>query len=133
MRLWLFATVLITAGAVACAQDNLRALPPDFFDTHPTALDKAHFQRVFENDFVEVIRVHLGPHEKTPWMEIPAHVMTCLSDQHVRLTYPHGKPVERVEKAGHTGWVERDDYGIENLGDKPAEWILVVPRSGEKG
>ncbi len=132
MRLWLIASLLVTAAAVR-AQDDVRALPPDFFDTHPTALDSAHFQRVFENDLVEVIRVHLGPHEKTPWLDIPAHVMTCLSDQHVRLLYPHGRPSERLEKAGHTGWIERGDYGIENLEDKPAEWILVVPRSGENG
>jgi len=37
-----------------------------------------------------------------------------------------------VEKAGYSGWVQRDDYGIENLEDKPAEWILVVPRIVEK-
>jgi hypothetical protein len=106
--------------------------PPEFFDTHPTALDSAHFQRVFENDVVEVIRVRLGPHEKTANVALPPHVMTCLSDQHVRLIYPHGKPVERVEKAGYSGWVQRDDYGIENLEDKPAEWILVVPRIVER-
>ncbi|HLN04232.1 MAG TPA: hypothetical protein VK335_33405 [Bryobacteraceae bacterium] len=132
MRLWLVAGVLLVAAS-ARAQRGDNPLPPEFFDTHPTALDSAHFQRVFQNAFVEVIRVRLGPHERTAWMEIPAHVMTCVSDQHVRLIYPHGKPSERVEKAGYTGWIERDDYGIENLEDKPAEWILVVPRSGEKG
>ena len=37
-------------------------------------------------------------------------------------------------KAGFTGWVERDEYGFENLEDKPAEWILVVPNgAGEAG
>ena len=95
MRLWLVASVLLTAVGMR-AQD----FPPEFFDTHPTALDSAHFQRVFENDLVEVIRVRLGPHEKTANVALPPHVMTCLSDQHVRLIYPHGKPVERVEKAG---------------------------------
>jgi hypothetical protein len=29
-------------------------------------------------------------------------------------------------------WVERDEYGLENLEDKPVEWILVVPNGGEK-
>ena len=127
MRLWLVASVLLMAAGMR-AQD----FPPEFFDTHPTALDSAHFQRVFENDVVEVIRVRLGPHEKTANVALPPHVMTCLSDQHVRLIYPHGKPVERIEKAGYSGWVQRDDYGIENLEDKPAEWILVVPRIVER-
>ena len=128
MRLWLVAGVFLMAAGMR-AQD----FPPEFFDTHPTALDSAHFQRVFENDMVEVIRVHLGPHERTANIALPPHVMTCVSDQHVRLIYPHGKPVERVEKAGYSGWVQRDDYGIENLEDKPAEWILVVPRILERG
>ncbi|SRR5579863_5029605 len=128
MRLWFaICTVFLVAGLRA--QD----LPPEIFDTHPTALDNAHFHRLFQNEFVEVIRVHLGPHEKTARVELPAHVMTCLSDQHVRLLYPRGKPKERAQKAGFTGWMERDDYGIENLEDKPAEWILVVPLSGDKG
>ena len=127
MRLWLVAGVFLTAAGMR-AQD----FPPEFFDTHPTALDSAHFQRVFENDLVEVIRVHLGPHERTANVALPPHVMTCVSDQHVRLIYPHGKPVERVEKAGYSGWVQRDDYGIENLDDKPVEWILVVPRIVER-
>jgi len=130
MRLWLVAGVFLMAAGVR-AQDA-QTFPPEFFDTHPTALDSAHFQRVFENDMVEVIRVHLGPHERTANVALPPHVMTCVSDQHVRLIYQHGKPVERVEKAGYSGWVQRDDYGIENLEDKPAEWILVVPRIVEK-
>jgi len=131
MRLWAVAGVFLVAVA-ARAQDERVLSRPEFFDTHPTAIDSAHFQRVLQNDFVEVIRVHLGPHEKTAWVDIPAHVMTCVTDQHVRLIYPHGKPVERVQKAGYTGWVESADYGIENLEDKPAEWILVVPRSSEE-
>jgi hypothetical protein len=28
--------------------------------------------------------------------------------------------------------VDRDEYGLENLGDKPAEWILVIPSGAEK-
>lgn len=132
MRLWLVAGVLLLASGMR-AQRGDNPLPPDIFDTHPAALDGAHFQRVFQNDLVEVIRVRLGPHERTANVALPPHVMTCVSDQHVRLIYPHGKPVERVEKAGYTGWVERDDYGIENLEDKPAEWILVVPRVSQTG
>jgi hypothetical protein len=109
-----------------------RQFPPDIFDTHPAALDNTHFQRVFQNERVEVIRVRLGPREKTLVMEIPAHVMTCLTNQHLRLIYAHTKPGERAQKAGFTGWIERDEYGFENLEDKPVEWILVVPRGAEK-
>ena len=132
MRLWLAIPLFLGASIVFAQENDVGRFGPEIFDTHPIALDRAHFERIFQNDVVEVLRVRLGPHEKTAWMEIPAHVMTCISDQHVRIVYPHGKPAERAQKAGFTGWVERADYGIENLEDKPAEWILVVPRISEK-
>ncbi len=118
--------------AAALAQDQ--RFPPDIFDTHPTALDPTHFRLVLENDRVQVIRVRLGPHEKSTVMDIPAHVLACVTDRHVRVHYAHAKPAERTEKAGYTGWEERDECGFENLDDKPAEWILVVPNgSGKSG
>jgi len=127
-RLWLVGCFFVV---VAAAQTQ-RIFPPDIFDTHPTALDPTHFQLVFENHRVQVIRVRLGPHEKSMVMEIPSHVLTCVTDRHVRLLYAHGKPAERADKAGYSDWIERDEYGFENLEDKPAEWILVVPNGGEK-
>ncbi len=117
--------------SLAAVSLNGQNFAPEIFDTRPVALDPIHFHLVFENDRVQVIRVRLGPHEKFMVMEIPGHVMTCLTDQHVRVIYPHGKPSVRSEKAGHTGWMERDEYGLENLEDKPAEWILVVPGGSE--
>ncbi len=128
-RLWLVCSLIVTAAA---ARGQNRQFPPDIFDTHPAALDNTHFQRVFQNERVEVMRIRLGPHEKTMVMDIPAHVMTCLTDQHLRLIYPHGKPGERAHKAGYSGWVESDEYGLENLEEKPAEWILVLPNGSAK-
>jgi hypothetical protein len=132
-RLWLVGSLFLMAVFLHGQerfQPQERFLPPDIFDTRLTALDPAHFHPVLENDHVQVIRVRLGPHEKFMVMEIPAHVMACLTDQHVRVLYAHGKPTERAQRAGYTGWMERDQYGLENLEDKPAEWILVVPKSG---
>jgi len=123
-RLWLVGWFLVAAAALPAQH---REFPPDIFDTRPVALDPAHFQMVFENDQVQVIRVHLGPHEKSAVLELPSHVMICLTDQRVRLAYGHGKPAERSEKAGFSGWVERSEYSLENLEDKPADWIVVAP------
>jgi len=129
IRLWLFLCFFVAAAG---AQD--KRFPPDIFDTHPTALDPIHFHLVLENDRVQVIRVHLGPHEKSTAVDLPAHVLACITDRHVRVHYAHGKPAERTEKAGFTGWEEREDSAFENLDDKPAEWILVVPNdSGKSG
>jgi hypothetical protein len=130
-RLWLVCSMFLAAVG-AQAQERGHTFPPDIFDTHPTALDPSHFHLILENDHVKVMRVQLGPHEKSMVMEIPAHVMTCLTDQHVRILHPLGKPSERAQKAGYTGWVDRDEYGLENLADKPVEWILVIPNGLEK-
>ena len=96
------------------------------------ALDPTHFRLIFENDRVQVIRVRLAPGEKTMIMDIPAHVMTCLTDQHVRIVHAHDKPAERRHKTGDSPWVDKNEYGLENLGEKPAEWILVVPKPNGK-
>lgn len=128
MRLWV--GCFFVAAAMLPAQDHV--FPPDIFDTHPAALDPAHFRVVLENDRVQVIRVRLGPHEKSAPVDLPAHVLACVTDRHVRVLYPRGKPAERTEKAGYTGWEERQDSAFENLDDKPAEWILVVPNGTEK-
>jgi hypothetical protein len=131
-RLWLVGCFFFFTAAAVQAQRDFRYLPPDIFDTHPTALDPAHFQMVFENPRVQVIRVRLGPHEKSMVMEIPAHVLACVTDRHVKVYSAHGKPAERADKAGYSVWLDRDEYGFENLDDKPAEWILVVPNGPEK-
>jgi hypothetical protein len=117
-------------AAAAVAQDQ--RFPPDIFDTHATALDPIHFRLVLENDRVQVIRVRLGPHEKSTVVDLPAHVLACVTDRHVRVHYAHGKPAERTEKAGYTGWEEREDSAFENLDDKAVEWILVVPNGAGK-
>ena len=129
IRLWLACSFFIVAAA---AQNRRPEFPPDIFDTRPMALDPAHFHLIFENDRVQVIRVHLGPHEKSTVMEIPAHVLACVTDRHVRVHFAHTKTAERSDKAGFAAWMEREEYGLENLEDKPAEWILVVPNGTEK-
>ena len=129
IRLWLMCSLFIAAAA---AQNPGLEFHPDIFDTRPVALDPVHFRLIFENDQVQVIRARLGPHEKSTVMEIPAHVITCITDRHVRVHFAHLKAAERSDKAGYSGWVDREEYGLENLGDKPAEWILVVPNGTEK-
>jgi hypothetical protein len=125
---WLLAALAV---APAAAQQE-SAFPPDIFDTRPVALDPTHFRLILENDRVQVIRVRLGPGEKTMIMDIPAHVMTCLTDQHVRIIHAHDKPAERRHKTGDSLWVDKNEYGLENLGEKLTEWILVVPKSNGK-
>ena len=48
------------------------------------------------------------------------------------MIYAHAKAVERSQTAGYSGWVERDEYRLENLEDKALEWVMVLPEEEEK-
>ncbi len=91
----------------------------------PVKVDPKHHKVEFENDQVRALRITLGPHEKTPMHEHPAHVIVFLTDSHVKLTLPGGKTQERGGKAGETRWVAGGKHVSENLSDKPYEMIVV--------
>lgn len=61
-------------------------------------------------------------------MVVPAHVLVAITDQYLRLWFVHDKPKEQQHKAGDSAWAGRNEYALENLSDKPAEWILVETR-----
>ena len=104
------------------------AFGPEIFNTDPAHLDAAHYSVVLDNEHVRVLRFRLGPHERSMIVDVPAHLLVAVTDQNVRLLYPHGKPQERQRKAGDSAWMERDAYGVENVSDKPVEWVLVETR-----
>jgi len=88
---------------------------------------------ILDNDRVRVLRFRLGPHEKSRVVDVPEHLQVAVTDQHVRLIHVNAKPRERQCKAGDSAWMERDEYGVENLSDKPVEWVLVETRDGKHG
>ncbi len=110
--LFLAAVLVCLAVSTAKAQD-------------PVKVDPKHHKVEFENVQVRVLRITLGPHEKTPMHEHPAHVIVFLTDFHVKLTLPGGKMQERGGKAGETRWVADGKHVSENLSDKPYEMIVV--------
>ena len=122
--------------ALLLCQDRFAARPafgPEIFNTDPAHLDAVHYSVLLENDHVRVLRFRLGPHEKSMVVDVPEHLLVATTDQNVRVLYPHGKPRERQRKAGDSAWMERDAYGVENLSDKPVEWVLVETRDGKRG
>jgi quercetin dioxygenase-like cupin family protein len=73
-----------------------------------------------ENDWVRVLRVKQGPHEKAPEHLHPASVAVYLTDLQQRI---NGTEVTR--KAGDVAWLEAGRHAEENLSDQPAEYVLV--------
>lgn len=79
----------------------------------PTVVDKAHYKVEFENEYVRVLRVHYGPHEKGETHEhILNRVVLYLNDQ------PNAK-ADDVRVAGAATHAE------ENGSDQPADRIAV--------
>ena len=93
-------------------------------------VDRKHYKVDFENDQVRVVRVHIGPREKTAMHDRRASVVVFLTDNHVKFTFPDGKTEEHSDaKAGQARWATPLRYSAENLSDKPLSLIYVEPKA----
>ncbi len=89
-------------------------------------IDPQHYQVVFENDQVRVLRITYGPNEKSKLHEHPAGVGVSLTDnQHWRFTAPDGTTEEQTHKIGEAIWAEAGKHLPENLTDQTHEVVLV--------
>ena len=91
----------------------------------PVKVDPKHHKVEFENAQVRVLRITIGPHEKTAMHEHPAFVSVFLTDLNVKITFPDGKTEERHRKAGEAFWNAGEKHITENISDKPFETIMV--------
>jgi beta-alanine degradation protein BauB len=111
-RVLFLAAIVCLAVLTANAQD-------------PVQVDPKHHKVEFENAQVRVLRITVGPHEKTAAHEHPDWVATALTDVHVKNTFPDGKTEERHLKAGEAQWHAGEKHTVENLSDKPFEVVMV--------
>ncbi|MCU1337229.1 MAG: hypothetical protein JWO19_2810 [Bryobacterales bacterium] len=103
-----------------------RRAPPETLDA--TVVDPQHYHVEFENEYVRVIRVSIGPHEKLVMHKHPdiAAVLVHLTDQNMRLTLADGTIRDSRYAAKQVRWV---DPGVahqdENLSDTPLKFIRI--------
>ncbi len=83
----------------------------------------------YENESILVLRIHMGPHEKTPMHDVSPRMVVWLTDANLRTTLPGGETIEHHMKAGETGWVPAGKHAGENLSDKSIEFIAIVPKT----
>jgi quercetin dioxygenase-like cupin family protein len=114
MRPKLFCAGLLVclAGVLARAQD-------------PTKVEPKHYKLDFENDRVQVVSVHYGPHEKSVMHEHPGGVVVSLTEAHLRFTDENGKTREVFSKAGEVRWYPPFRHKVENLGDTTYDAVYV--------
>ena len=88
-------------------------------------VDAKHYKVVFEDAMVRVVRVHYGPHEKSPMHSHPNVAAVFLTDQQSKFTMPDGKTQMMSAKAGDAKVLAAFSHSAENMSDKAMDMILV--------
>ena len=110
---------LFWAGAFVCLA-TASVLAQD-----PTKVEPRHYKLDFENDKVQVVTVHYGPHEKSGIHDHPGGVVVSLTEAHLRFTDENGKAREVYSKPGEARWYPPFKHRVENLGDTSYEAVYV--------
>jgi quercetin dioxygenase-like cupin family protein len=91
----------------------------------PTKVEPTHYRLDFENEQVQVISVHYGPHERSGLHAHPGGVVVSLTGAHLRFTDQNGKVQEVYSKAGEARWFPPFKHRVENLGDTPYNAVYI--------
>lgn len=111
---------------------------PKPFPKEPTdavIIDPEHYHVVLENEWVRVIALTVGPHERLKMHKHPATgaVVVLLTDQDMRQYHADGTTRESHYKAGTVRWAPPDvAHQDENLNDKPFRLIRIELKQAQK-
>jgi quercetin dioxygenase-like cupin family protein len=110
---------LFWAGALVCLGSAFAQ------GQDPVKVEPKHYTRKFENEHVDVISVHYGPHEKSALHDHPGGVVVSLTEAHLRFTDENGKVREVYSKLGEARWYGAMKHRVENLGDTPYDAVYI--------
>jgi enamine deaminase RidA (YjgF/YER057c/UK114 family) len=71
----------------------------------------------------------MDPHEKTPMHEISPRLVVWVTDAHLKDTFSDGTSQELRRVAGAADWVPAQRHSGKNLGDKPVEFLAILPKT----
>lgn len=91
----------------------------------PTKVEPSHYKLAFENEYVQVVNVHYGPHEKSSLHAHPGGVVVVLTAGHLRFTDENGKTTEVVAKPGDPRWFPPFKHKVENLGETSYNAVYI--------
>ena len=106
------ALFIMSVASVVMAQD-------------PVKVDSNHYKVEFENAQVRVLRVKVGPKEKSIMHQHPDAVAIFVTDTNGKFTFPDGKTEDAIRKAGEVLWTPATTHQPENTSDQGFEVILV--------
>jgi quercetin dioxygenase-like cupin family protein len=90
-----------------------------------TKAEPKHYKVAFENENVQVVDIHYGPHEKSGMHDHPGGVVVYITGGHLRFTDQNGVVREVNANAGESRWFPPFKHRVENLGDKPVDAVYV--------
>ncbi|MFZ0773807.1 MAG: hypothetical protein WCA49_24870 [Candidatus Sulfotelmatobacter sp.] len=114
----MFCRFLCAAAMVCLAVNSASA-------QDPTKVAPTHYKLLFENERVQVLSVHYGPHEKSQMHDHPGGVVVIVTGGHLRFTDQNGKVTEVYSKAGEARWFPPFKHKVENVGDGPYNAVYV--------
>jgi|SRR5664279_3344510 quercetin dioxygenase-like cupin family protein len=115
-RIFCATSLVLLFCAAALAQD-------------PTKVEPAHYKLAFENEYVQVVNVHYGPHEKSSLHAHPGGVVVVLTAGHLRFTDEEGKTKEVFAQPGDPRWFPPFKHKVENLGDTAYNAVYIGMKS----
>lgn len=111
---WLFASL---AFSLAIAQDA-------------TKVEPNHYKLAFDNDKVQVIYIHYGPHEKSKMHSHPQGVVVNITEAHLLFTDQDGKIQEVYSKPGEARWFPPFRHTVQNLGETAYSGVYIGVKGG---
>ncbi len=112
-------SMLLRTGAFVCL------VTASMLAQDPTKVEPKHYKLDFENDRVQVVSVHYGPHEKSVLHDHPGGVVVVLTEAHLRFTDENGKVREVFAKPGEVRWYPPFKHKVENLGDTTYDAVYI--------
>ena len=91
----------------------------------PLKVEPTHYKLAFENEYVQVVNVHYGPHEKSTLHAHMGGVVVVLTAGHLRFTDENGKVQEVHAKPGDPRWFPPFKHTVENLGDSAYNAVYI--------
>ena len=112
-------------GVCLLASAALLALCAGARAQDPTKVEPKHYHLDFENDRVQVVSVHYGPHEKSTMHDHPGGVVVVITGGHLKFTDEKGKVTEVFAKPGEARWFAPFKHTVENVGDTAYNAVYV--------
>jgi beta-alanine degradation protein BauB len=98
-----------------------------------TKVEPKHYKLAFENDRVQVVYIHYGPHEKSKEHSHPQGVVVNITAAHLLFTDPDGKTHEVYSKPGEARWFPPFRHTVENLGETDYSGVYIGMKGAAPG